>query len=109
MKWLDYLRLGRDLDCPRDQIFNFYTRGVNLQVKQLLASAAARKCDNPDGPTEIGFGGARGGGKSHWLLAQMLDDCLRVPGLKCLLLRKSGKSNLERLEDLRRKIFKNVP
>ena len=38
-------------------------------------------------------GGARGGGKSHWLLAQMgADDCQRVPGLKCLLLRKVGKA-----------------
>jgi hypothetical protein len=54
----------------------------------------------------IGYGGARGGGKSHWLLAQMgADDCQRVPGLKCLLLRKVGKSNLEHFEDLRRRLF----
>ena len=54
----------------------------------------------------IGYGGARGGGKSHWLLAQMgADDCQRVPGLKCLLLRKVGKANLEHFEDLRRRLF----
>jgi hypothetical protein len=60
----------------------------------------------PDGPTAIGYGGARGGGKSHWLLAQMgADDCQRVAGLKCLLLRKVGKANIEQFEDLRRRLF----
>ncbi len=47
-----------------------------------------------------------GGGKSHWLLAQLgADDCQRMPGLKCLLLRKVGKANLEHFEDLRRRLF----
>jgi hypothetical protein len=47
-----------------------------------------------------------GGGKSHWLLAQAgADDAQRVPGLKCLLLRRVGKSNLEHLDDLRRRLF----
>ena len=71
-----------------------------------MASAAARRCDLPDGPSAVGYGGARGGGKSHWLLAQMgADDCQRVPGLKCLLLRKVGKANMENFEDLRRRLF----
>jgi hypothetical protein len=84
----------------------FERADVILQSRQLVASAAARLCDAPDGPTAIGYGGARGGGKSHWLLAQMgADDCQRVPGLKCLLLRKVGKANLEHFEDLRRRLF----
>src|SRR5512147_1153767 len=33
------------------------------------------------------------------------DDCQRVPGLKCLLLRKVGKANMEHFEDLRRRLF----
>ena len=71
-----------------------------------MASAAARLCDQADGPSAVGYGGARGGGKSHWLLAQMgADDCQRVPGLKCLLLRKVGKANMENFEDLRRRLF----
>jgi phage terminase large subunit len=102
---MDGLRAG----CPRDQVRNFLKAAVVLQPRQLVASAAARLCDQPDGPTAIGYGGARGGGKSHWLLAQMgLDDCQRVPELKCLLLRKVGKSNLEHFEDLRRKLFTNL-
>lgn len=92
--------------CPRDQVKNFLRAGVVLQPRQLVASAAARRCDQTDGPTAIGYGGARGGGKSHWLLSQMgADDCQRVPGLKCLLLRKVGKANLEQFEDLRRRVF----
>ncbi|MGZ4964650.1 MAG: hypothetical protein ACXWC8_19010, partial [Limisphaerales bacterium] len=62
--------------CPEDQARNFIRARVFLQQRQLVASAAARLCDLPDGPTSIGHGGARGGGKSHWLLAQMgADDC----------------------------------
>ena len=76
--------------CSPDQVQNFLKAGLVLQPRQLAASAAARLCDAPDGPTAIGYGGARGGGKSHWLLAQMgVDDCQRVPELKCLLLRKA--------------------
>src|ERR1035437_876880 len=89
-----------------DQTRNFVAAKLWLQERQLVASAAARVCDAPDGPTAIGYGGARGGGKSHWLLAQMgVDDCQRIAGLKCLLLRKVGKANLEHFEDLRRRLF----
>ena len=96
--------------CPMDQTFNLVRAETWLQERQLAASAAARLCDRADGPTAVGYGGARGGGKSHWLLAQMgVDDCQRVAGLKCLLLRKVGKANLEHFEDLRRKLFNNLP
>jgi hypothetical protein len=105
-----YATAARSAGCPLDQLLNFGRAGITLQHRQLAASAAARLCDRPDGPTAIGYGGARGGGKSHWLLAQMgADDCQRVPGLKCLLLRKVGKANLEHFEDLRRKLFSKLP
>src|SRR5512140_3911232 len=105
-----HFALGGKVGCPRDQINNFVRAETWLQERQLAASAAARLCDDPDGPTAIGYGGARGGGKSHWLLAQMgADDCQRVPELKCLLLRKVGKANLEHFEDLRRKLFSKLP
>jgi hypothetical protein len=101
-----FIAAGRQAGCPADQLANFIRAGVCLQPRQLAASAAARLCDHPDGPTAIGYGGARGGGKTFWLLAQMgLDDCQRFPGLKCLLLRKVGKSNLENFEDLRRRLY----
>ncbi len=104
--WERYFLAGRRAGCPKAQMDNFARADVILQERQLAASAAARLCDGPDGPMAIGYGGARGGGKSHWLLAQMgADDCQRVPGLKCLLLRKVGKANLEHFEDLRRRLF----
>jgi phage terminase large subunit len=107
--WERYFLVGRRAGCPKDQMQRFERADVVLQERQLVASAAARMCDRADGPTAIGYGGARGGGKSHWLLAQMgVDDCQRVPGLKCLLLRKVGKANLEHFEDLRRKLFTNL-
>ena len=100
-----YVAAGHQAGCPSQQMANFAKAGVVLQPRQLAASAAARLCDRADGPTAVGYGGARGGGKSHWLLAQMgADDCQRVPGLKCLLLRKVGKANMENFEDLRRRL-----
>ena len=108
--WERYFEIGRRAGCPKDQMDRFQAADVIFQQRQLAASAAARLCDRADGPTAIGYGGARGGGKSHWLLGQMgVDDCQRVPGLKCLLLRKVGKANLEHFEDLRRKLFTRLP
>src|SRR3954462_10855602 len=105
-----YLKLALRLGCTEEQVENFLTAGITLQYKQLAASGAARACDHPDGPTEVGFGGGRCGGKTFWMLCQMgLDDCQRVPNLKCLLLRKTAKSNLEHFEDLRRIIFRRTP
>src|SRR3954469_24753135 len=101
---------ARRARCPLEQMNNFNHAGIMPQPKQLAASAAARLCDLPNRPTAVGFGGARGGGKSWWLVAQMaLDDCQRFPGLKCLILRKVGKSNREHFEDLRHRILRHVP
>jgi hypothetical protein len=101
---------GMKAGCPPSQLVRLVHANAFLHERQLAACAAARLCDHPNGPTAIGYGGARGGGKSFWLLAQMgADDCQRVPGLKCLLLRKVGKANLEHFEDLRRKLFNRLP
>ena len=37
------------------------------------------------------------------------DDCQRIPALKCLLLRKVGKANIENFEDLRQRLFGRLP
>ncbi len=105
-----YIGEAQRAGCPPDQIKNFLRGGVVLQPKQLEASAAARLCDQPGGPNKVGFGGSRGGGKSHWMLAQMVaDDCQRYPGLKCLMLRKVGKALKENFADLLRKALAGVP
>src|SRR3954464_1647868 len=105
-----YAALALQFRCPPDQLLNFARARISLHPRQLEASAAARLCDDPNGPTFIGYGGARGGGKSLWLLSQIgADDCQRYPGLKCLLIRKVGKSNLENFEDLAQRIFHSLP
>jgi|FLYN01.1.fsa_nt_gi hypothetical protein len=101
-----YITAAKAAGCPPDQIRNFIRAGVVLQPRQLEASAAARLCDTAGGPTEVGFGGARGGGKSHWGIAQVgADDCQRYPGLKCLILRKVGKALKEGVTDLLQRVL----
>lgn len=105
-----YFRAAREAGCPPDQITNFLRARLVLQPRQLRFAALARACDRPDGPTEIGFGGARGGGKSFVSLAQVIaDDCTRVPNLKFLYLRKVGKAGREAVYDLRRQVLHSVP
>ena len=106
----DYLATARQSGCPPDQLRNFRRGGYVAQPKQLLFSAAARECDLPGGPTQVGFGGARGPGKSHGAFAQVaLDDCQRVPGVKWLYLRKVGKKAREQFEDLRMAVLSCTP
>lgn len=106
---LTFLTLAKEAGCPADQIQNFLKYGYVPQPKQLLFHASARMADLEDGPTEIGLGGARGGGKTHATFAQLaLDDCQREPGLKALMLRKIGKAMQETVQDLRRTVLKNV-
>lgn len=61
------------------------------------------------GPEILLYGGARGGGKTFWVLAQIYDDCYRFPGLKVLWLRKVAKKAREGLDDVRRRVLSNVP
>lgn len=108
--WQRYAQTARRTGVTRQQLENFASAGTVLNERQLEFAAAARAADKEDGPVEIGFGGARGGGKSHAMVAQMaVDDCQRFPKLKCLLLRKQGKSNLENFNDLRNKILTKLP
>ena len=46
--------------CPRNQVENFLRAGIVLQPRQLQASAMARLCDEPGGPTHSGYGGEDG-------------------------------------------------
>lgn len=103
-------RTAKEAGCPQDQLENFLSAGYVPQPKQLQFHAAARQADKPDMADEIGVGGARGGGKSHTILAQMLlDDARRIPGFKGLYLRKIGKQAREQFDDLRRRMLGKVP
>lgn len=88
---------------------NFARAGYVPQPIQLKFHAAARLADKEGGPDRIAMGGARGGSKSHCVLAQAgLDDAQRYPGLKILFLRKVGKSSRESFEDLIIKVFAGI-
>lgn len=104
-----YVATCLEVGLSREQTEELLEYGIVLQPTQLLAHKYARECDDPSGPESIGYGGARGGGKSHWLLAEIALDCLRFPGLKCLLLRKILKKGKEAFEDLRRRAILGVP
>lgn len=105
-----WLTDAKQAGCPIGQIQNFVKASFFPQERQLSFAAAARSCDMTDGPTRILTGGARGGGKSTIVLAQMvIDDCQRYDGLKGLWLRKVGKANIEHLSDMRTRILRGVP
>lgn len=101
---------ARNLGVPRDQLERFFRGHYAPQPKQLQFHAACRLADLPDGPDQIGFGGARGPGKSHAVFAQIaLDDCQRIPNLKVLYIRKVAKNAREQFEDLRRSVLSKIP
>lgn len=100
-------RVAQGLGVPKDQLENFLRGGYVAQPKQLEFHAACRQADLAPGPTQIGFGGARGPGKSHATFAQIaLDDCQRQPELKVLYIRRIAKNAREQFEDLRRGVLK---
>lgn len=106
---IEYIQVGSKFGCPPDQILNFFNAGMLLQPKQLEMASAARQCDIKGLASSLGVGGARAGGKSAWMFAQIcLDDCQRFPGLKVLFLRKSATSAREQIRDLLLKTCKNV-
>lgn len=116
-------RMGADEGSPIDQQRAFLNRTYFPLPWQWGFHAAAREADircethtvDPNtpfsgdcacGPVEVCAGGARGPGKSHAVFGQVaLDDCQRVPGLKVLFLRKTGKSAQESFQDLIDKVI----
>lgn len=101
---------ARQAGCPASQMVNFLQAGYVPQVKQLEFHAASRRADDPNYPNLIGYGGARGGGKSHVIMAQIaLDDCQRRPGIKFLFLRKIQKAAKESFEDLINRVLLTTP
>lgn len=93
--------------CPEEQTHNFISVGYAPLPWQWRFHAGAREADKKGGPVMLGSGGARGPGKSHATLSQIgLDDCQRMPGIKALFLRHTGKAAKESFEDLIDKTLK---
>lgn len=92
--------------CPRDQVKRLIEAGYIPLPWQWEFHSAAREADKPEGPVDIGAGGARGPGKSHMVLSQAaLDDCQRVPKLKGLFLRQTAIASKESFDDLIDKVI----
>lgn len=106
----EYLKRLSKGGFHRDQALRANAAKIIYLDKQVKASKYARDADREDGPMFIGYGGARGGGKSFWSLAQAGgDDCQRQPGLRVLFLRNVGKAALESLNHLRQAALSNIP
>lgn len=106
----NYYRRAIELGLTPDTILRFYNAGYYPQPKQLLFHAAARLADTDRVLSEICYGGARGGGKTHCVFAgTTLDDCQLFPELNVLFLRKKAGSAEESLDLLARRILKNQP
>lgn len=102
------MKKAKSANCPPDQANNFISRGYTPHPWQWNFHSAAREADKPDGPVEIGCGGARGPGKSHAIFAQSaLDDAQREPNLKILFIRKTAISAKESFGDLIDRILKD--
>lgn len=101
------LGFAKAAGSPKDQANSFVSSGYIPLPWQWKFHAGARVADLRGGPVMLGCGGARGPGKSHATLSQIgLDDCQRVPGLKALFLRQTGKAAKESFEDLIEKTLK---
>lgn len=94
--------VAREAGSPMDQVQRLVLQFYSCPLPwQWHFHAAARAADAPNGPVDIGVGGARGPGKSHAVLTQIaLDDCQRQANLKVLFLRQTGISAKESFEDL---------
>jgi len=103
------LETMRDAGCPEDQAESFISRGYVPIPGFLPFHADARRADNDDGPEWIALGGKRGPGKSHSVMAQIMDDMTRQEELKILFLRKIQKSARESVADLIGRVFRFTP
>lgn len=105
----NFLTQAAALRVPRGTIARFLKADYVPQPKQLQFHAKARNADFEGTPSEIGFGGARGGGKTACVFSQIaIDDCQRFENLKVLFLRESAGSATESVNDLRLKFLKSV-
>jgi phage terminase large subunit len=103
------VQMAKDAGAPADQVERFLSIGYVPLSRMWNFHAAARLCDQSEGPEEIGMGGSRGPGKSHASILQVVDDLSRRDGLKFLFLRKVQKAAKESFEDLIGRALRFVP
>jgi len=92
-----------------DQVETFCKMKYIPHAKQQMFHAAARAADNEGSAKYILFGGAKAGGKTTAAFCQLIEDCQRFPGLKCLFIRRVQKSAHESFLDLVAHTTKYIP
>jgi phage terminase large subunit len=104
------VRLAKASNVPKDSLERFLLAGYVPQPKQLEFHGLARLADTVEEIEDLGYGGARGGGKTHCGFAQIaIDDAHKYPGLSCLFLREKAGSAEESMQKLCTKILPAVP
>lgn len=105
-----YMLAAKEAGCPADQMENFLSAGYVALPGSLPFHALARQIDNRIGVDQVGLDGTRGSAKSHQIIAQVgIDDCKRMPEIKCLFLRQTLKAAGESFDDLVTRVLRNVP
>jgi hypothetical protein len=107
---LSLIRQAKAAGVPKDSLERFLLAGYIPQPKQLLFHGFARAADHIPELEDIGYGGARGGGKTHCGFAQIaIDDCQKWDGLSVLFLREKAGSAEESMMKLCTKVLPRVP
>lgn len=102
--------MAKAAGIPKDSLERFLLAGYVPQPKQMQFHAMARAADHIDELEDLGYGGARGGGKTHCGFAQIaIDDCQKWDGLSVLFLREKSGSALESISKLSTKVLPRVP
>lgn len=91
----------------RDTFRIFRQMNYVAQPKQLQFHAAAELCDTGE-VNMVGFGGARGGAKTHASFVQMVCDCLKVANYRGLFLRSIKSVSTEQFEEKIQSILSTV-
>lgn len=107
---LQLIATAKNCGVPKDTLKRFLAAGYIPQPKQMAFHGWARRADDIPQLEDIGYGGARGGGKTHCGFAQVaIDDCQKSDGISCLFLREKAGSAEESMQKLCNKILPNVP
>jgi phage terminase large subunit len=94
---------------PKESLERFLMAGYVPQPKQMLFHGFARLADTLGELEDIGYGGARGGGKTHCGFAQIaIDDCHKWQNLSVLFLREKAGSAEESMQKLCTRILPRV-
>jgi phage terminase large subunit len=106
---MEMIRLAKTSGVPKESLERFLLAGYVPQPKQLLFHGFARAADHIPELEDIGYGGARGGGKTHCGFAQIaIDDCQMWPNLSVLFLREKAGSAEESMQKLCTRILPRV-